>query len=313
MRVKLLTSLFTLLIAIILIPLSILFFMPTLVISKDVVDKKFSLPTSHFLQWRGVKLHYIDQGRGIPLLMIHGFGGSARNFSKLAEELKDSFRIIRVDIPGFGLSDLPQMGEHPAYVPMYRDYISFLLDTLHLDSVYVIGNSMGGGIAWLAAVDHPDRVVKLVLIGSGGYDAVNIASKLTMFKYTSMRHIFDKGMPEFMSKKAASSIYADPRKMESEVWQSSNHFMNREGNIQNMLELVTELQFPDTMLIKGIKCPTLIVWGKEDNVIPVAHAEKFHRDIKNSRVVVYDPCGHVPMMECTEQFKNDFLQFVKGS
>ena len=180
--------------------------------------------------------------------MIHGFGGSARNFSKLAEELKDSFRIIRVDIPGFGLSDLPQMGEHPAYVPMYRDYISFLLDTLHLDSVYVIGNSMGGGIAWLAAVDHPDRVIKLVLIGSGGYDAVNIASKLTMFKYTSMRHIFDKGMPEFMSKNAASSIYADPRKMESEVWQSSNHFMNREGNIQNMLELVTELQFPDTVV-----------------------------------------------------------------
>ena len=294
-------------------PLLLFFLMPTLVISKDMAEKEFSMPASRFIYWRGAKLHYIDEGQGIPVLMIHGFGGSTQNFSKIAAALNGSFRVIRVDIPGFGLSDLPEMGENPEYVQMYRDYITFFLNFLHLDSLYLMGNSMGGGIAWLAAGDHPEKVIKLVLVGSGGYDTINIAGKLTMFKYTGVGRIFDKGMPEFMSKRAALSIYADPQKMEPEVWQLSNHFMNREGNIQNMLALVTEQQFPDTNLIRRVKCPTLIVWGKEDNVIPVEHAEKFHRDIENSQVIIYEPCGHVPMMECHEQFTSDFLSFAKGS
>jgi len=306
-------SFFIFLISVIVLSFAIFLLLPTRIISKDAAEKELSMPASLFIQWKGARLHYIDEGHGLTVLMIHGFGGSTQNYSKIAASLKKSFRVIRVDIPGFGLSDLPDMGENPDYVQMYREYITFILDFLHLDSLYIMGNSMGGGIAWLAAGDHPKKVVKLVLVGSGGYDAINIASKLTMFKYTGVGHIFDKGMPEFFSKRAALSIYADPDKMEPEVWQLSNHFMNREGNIKNMLALVTEQQFPDTDLIRRVKCPTLIVWGKEDNVIPVAHAEKFHGDIKNSEVIIYDHCGHVPMMECAEQFTTDFLKFAVAS
>jgi pimeloyl-ACP methyl ester carboxylesterase len=305
-------SLFILFTSVLIISLAIFLLLPTLIISKDAAEKEFSVPASLFVQWRGARLHYIDEGHGFPILMIHGFGGSTQNFSKIAEALKGSYRVIRIDIPGFGLSDLPEQGQNADYVQMYRDYITFFLDFLGLDSLYIMGNSMGGGIAWLAAGDHPEKVIKLVLVGSGGYDAINIASKLTMFKYTGVGHIFNWGMPEFFSKRAALSIYADPEKMEPEVWQLSNHFMNREGNIQNMLALVTEQQFPDTELIRRVKCPTLIVWGKEDNVIPVAHAEKFRADIKNSEVIIYDHCGHVPMMECAEQFTSDFLCFAKA-
>ncbi len=303
-------SLFIAVLVIFTISFAILFLLPTLIISKDAAEKELSMPASRFIYWRGARLHYIDEGRGVVILMIHGFGGSTQNFSKIAAALKGSFRVIRVDIPGFGLSDLPAMAENPHYVQMYREYITFLLKYLRIDSLYIMGNSMGGGIAWLAAGDHPEKVIKLVLVGSGGYDAINIASKLTMFKYTGLKHIFGKGMPEFMSKRVALSIYADPAKMEPEVWQLSNLSMNREGNISNMLALVTEQHFPDTKLIRRVKCPTLIVWGKEDNVIPVEHAEKFHGDIKNSEVIIYDHCGHVPMMECAEQFTSDFLRFA---
>src|ERR1019366_3939544 len=204
-------SLFILLICIITVLLAIFFLLPTLIISKDAAEKELSMPASLFILWRGTRLHYIDEGQGIPVLMIHGFGGSTQNFSKIAAALKGSYRVIRVDIPGFGLSDLPESGVNPDYVQMYREYITFFLDFLHLDSLYIMGNSMGGGIAWLAAGDHPEKVIKLVLVGSGGYDAINIASKLTIFKYTGFKHIFNKGMPEFMSKMAALSTYADPQ------------------------------------------------------------------------------------------------------
>ena len=293
------------------IPLSIVFLRPNLIISKTEAKKELALPSSHFVNWRGAELHYTDEGSGYPVLMIHGFGGSVRNFSKMTDNLKGQFRVIRIDLPGFGLSDFPDMGAKPDYIQMYRDYLTFMFDTLHLDSVYVMGNSMGGGIAWIAAADHPNNVKKLVLLNSAGYDVQNVSGKLTMFKYKSVGHVFDRGMPEFMSKGGLEKCYADKSKVDQSVWQMNNHFTNREGNIQNMLALARAQQFPDSSIIAKVQCPTLIVWGKEDAIIPVAHAEKFHRDIKNSRVIIYDPCGHVPMMERSEDLTRDFLQFVK--
>ncbi len=301
----------SLLILLVLIPVGIFLFMPNRIISKADAKKELALPSSHFITWRGAELHYTDEGTGNPVLMIHGFGGSLRNFSKMSENLKGQFRVVRVDLPGFGLSDFPEMGSKPDYITMYRDYLSFIIDTLHLDSVYVMGNSMGGGIAWIMAADHPDKVKKLILLGSAGYDVANISGKLTMFKYKSVGHVFDKGMPMSMSEGGMKKCYADQSKVDPAVWALNNHFTNREGNIQNMLALARSQQFPDSGLIAKVQCPTLIVWGKQDAIIPVEHAEKFHRDIKNSRVIIYDPCGHVAMQERSEDLTKDFLQFVK--
>ena len=301
----------SLLIVIALVPVAIFFFRPNLIISKADARKELALPSSHFIDWRGAQLHYTDEGSGYPVLMIHGFGGSVRNFSKMAADLSGQFRVIRVDLPGFGLSDFPDMGDKPDYIKMYRDYVTFILDTLHLDSVYVMGNSMGGGIAWITAADHPEKVTKLVLLNSAGYDVASISGKLTMFKYKSVGHVFDKGMPVYISESGMKKCYADPAKAEEAVWELNNHFTNREGNIQNMLALARSHQFPDSTIITKVQCPTLIVWGKEDAIIPVSHAERFHRDIKNSRVIIYDSCGHVPMMERSEDLTKDFLLFVK--
>jgi pimeloyl-ACP methyl ester carboxylesterase len=299
------------LVVFLLLIMAVVFFRPSLITSKAEAKKELALPTSHFINWRGAELHYTDEGSGYPVLLIHGFGGSLRNFSKMADNLKGQFRVIRIDLPGFGLSDVPEMGDKPEYVQMYRDYLTFILDTLHLDSVYVMGNSMGGGIAWIAAADHPDKVKKLVLLNSAGYDVANISGKLTIFKYKSVGHIFDRGWPMFMSESSLENCYADKVKVDPAVWRLNNQFTNRDGNIQNMLAMARAHQFPDSNMITKVQCPTLIVWGKEDKVIPVAHAERFHRDIKNSRVIIYDPCGHTPMMERSEDLTKDFLQFVK--
>src|ERR1051325_1410705 len=111
---------------------------PFTIISKQEAKEKYSLPDSHFLQWRGGDIHYVDEGKGFPILMIHGLAGSHRNFGRIAERLKNDYRCIRVDLPGFGLSDCPQAPEND-YRKLYSDFFSFFLDTLHLDSFYAMG------------------------------------------------------------------------------------------------------------------------------------------------------------------------------
>ncbi|MCW3126206.1 MAG: alpha/beta hydrolase [Bacteroidetes bacterium] len=108
------------------IPLLILVLRPSLIVSKADAKKLFAQPTSHFIQWRGAEIHYTDEGRGIPVIMVHGYGGSHRNFQKLNDRLKDQYRVIRIDLPGFGLSDLPGGKEEKMdFLKMYSDFFTF--------------------------------------------------------------------------------------------------------------------------------------------------------------------------------------------
>lgn len=286
------------------------FFRPNQILSNSEARKVLTLPSSHFINWRGADIHYTDEGKGPNVLMIHGFGGSYRNFDSLANLMSSDFRVVRVDLPGFGLSDFPQVTEQEDFIADYREYLSFIIDTLHLDSVCVIGNSMGGGMAWMMAVDHPQKVSKLVLLNSAGYDTKAVAEKLAMFKYKSVGKIFERGMPMFMSKGGVEKCFADHSKIDPAMAIINNKFSNREGNLNHMLNLARAKQFPDSALIKKVACPTLIVWGKQDEIIPVEHSTRFKRDIANSKLVVYDPCGHVPMTECSHDLNRDIRQFL---
>ena len=308
---KVLGVLFALLVILLLIPVLFYFFQPNHIVSKQQAKQDLSSPNSHFLNWKGAEIHYVDEGSGFPVLMIHGFGGAYTNFSKLSDLMKNDYRVIRIDLPGFGLSDFPPVKEGENYLGDYAEYISFILDTLHLDSVYVIGNSMGGAVTWMSAVNHPEKVKKIVLLDPAGYDSEQIANKLAMFKFKSVRNIFGKGMPLFMSWQGIRTAYYRDNEIKEENVIRNNEFTNREGNITHMLNLALSKQFPDTALIQQVHTPTLIVWGTEDEIIPLSHAERFHRDIKGSELALIDSCGHCPMMEDAEKTKDLVEKFFR--
>lgn len=289
----------------------VLVLQPNRIISKEEAKRELSSPNSHFIKWHDTEIHYTEEGSGFPVLMIHGFGGSYTNFAELADLMKGEYRVIRVDLPGFGLSDFPAAKEGEKFSDDYRDYVSFILDTLHLDSVYVIGNSFGGAVTWMSALDHPDKVKKIVLLDPAGYDSEKVANKLAMFKFKSIRSVFDKGMPLFMSRKGLQTAYYKDDLIKEETVVRNNKFTNREGNIKHMLTLALSKQFPDTALIAQVHVPALIVWGDKDEIIPLSHAERFHRDIKGSELVVFDNCGHCPMMEEPLKTKEVVEKFFK--
>ncbi len=285
--------------ALIAIPVLVLLLRPSQLVAKADARQLFTLPTSHFIQWRGAELHYTDEGEGIPVIMVHGYGGSYRNWQKLNDSLKTQYRVIRLDLPGFGLSDLPGAGQEKIdFLKLYADYFTFMLDTLHVDSVYMIGNSMGGMMSWNATLQHPDKVKKLVLIGSAGYELEKIAQGVSkLMNVPGMGLVYSKGMPLSMSEGGARKVYADTSKINHKEVANNNKLWNREGNLEAAYRLMQSHQFPDSSRIRDIAVPTLIIWGRNDRIVPVEHAYKFQRDIKGAQLMVIDTCGHVPMIE----------------
>lgn len=283
------------------------------IISKQEAKEKLSLPESKFLTWRGGDVHYADEGSGFPVVMIHGLGGSLRNFGKIAELLKDDYRCIRVDLPGFGLSDMPPMTQQiPDYGRMYREFFRFFLDTLHLDSFYVMGNSMGGWMAWEIAARYPERVKKLVLLCSAGYDMEKIARRVSRgMNVDLMEKISERGIPRYVTENNVERCFAVDTRISPEEVDAAWMLNNREGNIHWLFELIRHRRQADTTLLTKISCPTLIVWGKQDEIISVEYAYRFQRDIPHNKLIIYEDCGHVPMIEKAEQLERDFLEFAR--
>ena len=282
-----------------------------LTLSKAYVKEKYSQPNSKFLKWKGGEIHYTESGSGFPILMIHGFGGSNWDFKTLDSLLNDKYRVIRVDLPGFGLSDFPEDGYKEDFIKTYDAYFTFLIDTLHLDSMYVMGNSLGGMMAWNLALQHPANVKKMILFNSAGYN-MKEALKTTnaeTFRKKYVQYLIKKGLPEFMTRKGISRVFYDKNILTDTRIKRVNEMWNREGNLKHIITMVTSDQFPSEEPIKNITCPTLIVWGRQDVLLPVKYADSFARDIKNSQKIVYDSCGHVPMMEKPEEVKRDVLKF----
>lgn len=286
-------------------------FRKSLILDKAIVKNHYRLPSSHFLQWRGAEVHYTDQGRGVPILMIHGLGGSIWDFRYLDSSFSKQYRVIRVDMPGFGLSDYPATQESP--VTLYNEYFGWLLDTLHIDSMYVMGNSMGGMMAWSIAVNYPQKVKKLILFNSAGYDipATLKSTNAYMLRYDILKKYLEKGVPEYITKNGMKRTFYNYKKfMKEDNIQRFNDMWNREGNLEHIIRIANNDDFPSTESIKGVTCPTLIIWGKQDKIIPVKNAYDFKRDIRNSTCIIYDSCGHVPMLEEHEKVIRDITPFL---
>ncbi len=283
-------------------------------LSKEYMKEKYSLPNSHFISWNGTEIHYTESGSGFPVLMIHGFGGSNRDFILLDSLIQGKYRVIRVDLPGFGLSDFPKQKDlDPDYIKVYDQYFSFLLDTLHLDSCYVMGNSLGGLMSWNLAVNHPRVVKKLVLFNSAGYDMAEVikSANAKIFKYKIVQLLLQKGMPEFLTKRGMSRVFYNKSLLTEDRTQRVNDFWNRKSNLTQILSMASSTKYLNQNLIKQVACPTLIIWGKQDKVVSPKYADRFHADIKNSQEIIYDNCGHVPMLEKPESSAQDVLKFLE--
>lgn len=280
-------------------------------ISKEEAIETYQFPNSQFVDWEGIKVHVLEQGSGNQtVILIHGLGGALHEFNPLAERLASKYHVLSFDLPGFGLSDAPIHTKDIQQV--YTDFMGFILENYAQDSCFVIGNSMGGMIAWNTALLHPNQVQKLVLLAPAGYDMLEIAEKnAEWIDQTHIKFLLAKGAAPFIAKSNVEMCFYNDENIDPYLFQRKYGMMNKEGNLDYLRQLAQYKDFMDTSAIQKITTPTLLIWGTEDEIIPYSHAERFARDLPNNTFLTYENCGHAPMLEELEKCATDVVKFFE--
>lgn len=253
---------------------------------------------SRYIPIMGMSVHFRDEGPAtdsLPLLLLHGSGSSLHTWDSLVSRMPDK-RCIRLDLPGFGLT-----GPSPA-----RDYspattgavIDSLLRFLQVDSCIIAGNSLGGMIAWTYAASHP-HVKGLVLLDPAGFPNGNKGGNLgfRLARMPLVNQLVKYITPRSIVEKSLRQSYGNPALVSEALVQRYYDLNLREGNRQALIDRFTRTQAADTSLMKSLAMPVLLIWGDQDQVIPVENADRFMRLLPHARRAIYKGIGHVPMEE----------------
>ncbi|MCB0756621.1 MAG: alpha/beta hydrolase, partial [Flavobacteriales bacterium] len=215
------------------------------------------------------------------------------------------------DLPAFGIT-----GPEPNGVYTRERYLKFVDDVLNrlgIDSCYMAGNSFGGYLTWSYAVQHPEKVKKIAILNSSGYPRGDQPTPISfkMQKLEWMRPILTHITPRSLVRKSVKVVYYDDDKVTEDLVTRYMELLLREGNRGGLMGKTQQITYDHSDEIKQVKCPTLIIWGDQDMLVNVDAAPRFHEDIPNSELLIYEHMGHVPMEEIPERSVNDFMAFLK--
>lgn len=249
-----------------------------------------------------MKLYYLEAGKGTNLVLLHGLGGSSLGWALNIKPLQERFHVLAPDQIGSGRSDKPLLSYR---ISLMAEYLFEFLSSLKISGVILIGSSMGGWLAAHFTANHPDMVKKLVLVDSAGYaldkplsdgerELLN-ALTLSSTRAFAQKLFFCPDLVEDAGLKMRLRM-----KLKSHEPYVIDRFMDSIDRNQDVVD----------HLIPQIKVPTLIIWGKDDQVVPVAHARRFHQEISGSKLVIFDQCGHVPQVEKATRFNQEVLNFL---
>ena len=265
--------------------------------SVEDLSPRWATPPSQFAMVDGMKVHLRDEGPRDdpqPIVLLHGTSASLHTWDGWAAALREKRRVIRVDMPGFGLTGPTPDGDYR--MPLYSHFVVALLDALHVQHAVLAGNSLGGYVAWKTAVDYPDRVSKLILVDAAGYaftpSSVPIGFKLAQVPMLS--GVMSNILPRSVIESSLRNVYGDASKITPELIDRYYELALRAGNRKSLAARFSQNKPGEfEAQIPQIKQSTLILWGGLDRLIPPDNAQRFHHDIANSSVVVFDNLGHV--------------------
>jgi 2-hydroxy-6-oxonona-2,4-dienedioate hydrolase len=268
-----------------------------------VAQEPASMPAPKSTQVFGQKLSYYEAGEGPTVILIHGTGGSGEIWRHNLGPLSKTFHVYAPDQIGFGRSDKPLMDYK---VATFVDFLQEFMRVLAVPRATIVGLSTGGWIAASFAIQHPDMVDKLVLADSTGLPPSPTATaKPPDFSYASLASTRALLERFFYNKKLVTDELVR-RTFQSHMQTGDSY------TIQRLLaNRTTEYLSEDDLT--SIHPPTLIVWGKEDSILPVATAERFHTAIQSSQVVVIEECGHATPIEKPAEFNKAVVEFLGGN
>lgn len=282
---------------------------------RQTLRDKYCLSSSVFVHCMGIDVHVSVEGSGPDVVMIHGFAASLHTWEETAKQLSKQFRVIRFDLPPFGLTGpaLDDQGfARKMDIAFYQQFVDALLDELSIKKCVMIGNSFGGFLSWDQAQRHPERVRGLVISDSVGYQQP-LPIYIRLFTFKPIAWLTRYTIPGFLLRMAVRDVYGDKSKIKKEVMnrylELFMHKPNRSA-IGNMVGVFTDGELGPERL-PSIQCKTLIVWGDKDRWVSMDMAPRFHRDIPNSELKIYRGAGHIPMEEMPDRFAADCITFIE--
>ncbi len=270
---------------------------------------RWAPPPSDFIDVKGQVVHLRDEGPRhtgagdpLPLVLIHGTSASLHTWEGWVRALKGQRRVISFDLPGFGLTG-PFGGQYTPddyHGDTYARFLVDLLDVLKVQRAVIGGNSLGGEVAWRAAVLAPQRVAALVLVDAVGpaFKPESMPLGFMIARVPVLNRISEFALPKALVAQGLAEVYGDPSKVTPELVERYFELTLREGNRRALALRMQHLVIGEgAERIAGIRQPTLILWGGRDKLVPPAVARKFQQQIVVSRLVMFDKLGHVPHEE----------------
>jgi pimeloyl-ACP methyl ester carboxylesterase len=262
---------------------------------------------------RGARVNYAEMGEGPPLIFIHGLSGCWQNWLENIPHMARRHRVVALDLPGFGESELPH---EEISIPGYGRFVDAFLGEIGVERAALVGNSMGGFIAAETAISHPSRVAKLVLVSAAGLKRTSNWQLDTLERTARLAHPATAAVlarREFLIKRpklrrrVLYGIVRYPERIEPELVYEVASGAGKPGFL-DALKAISNYDFRERL--PEISVPTLIIWGRDDRIVPVSGAYEYERLIPDSRRVIFEATGHMAMLERPARFNQLVEEFL---
>lgn len=262
---------------------------------------RWAPPPSSFIELDGMQVHLRDMGPRDdrePIVMLHGMSSSLHTWEAWQADLAQHRRVISVDMPGFGLTGPSPQGDYR--IDSYNRFVLRLLDTLDLPQVTLVGNALGGEVAWQTAVIAPERVKRLILIAPDGYPLPPLSQPIA-FEMASarwLRWVSERILPRPVVESTVRDVFGNPDHLDQERVDRYYELNLRVGNRRALFQRMDQMEPGERQsLIPRVRQPTLVLWGERDAMVPVRFGPQFCKDIARCELVVFPELGHIPQEE----------------
>ncbi len=265
------------------------------------LQARWAAAPSQFITVAGQQVHVRDEGPRddpLPIVLLHGTSDSLHTWDGWAARLRGQRRVIRFDLPGFGLTGPAVTADYS--MEAYVRFVAAVLDKLQTPRVVLGGNSLGGEIAWRAAWAMPQRVAQLILVDASGYamDPEELPLGFALARTAGARAALQYLLPRGLVLASVRSVYGDPAQVTPELVDRYYDMALRAGNRRALAQRLEAMQVDDVSdRIRSLTLPTLVLWGAQDRLIPVALGRRFAQDIEGANLVVFEGLGHLPHQE----------------
>jgi len=282
-------------------------------LSRQDLEMKYAASPSQFQWVNGLRVHFRDTGnkKSQALVLLHGFGSSLQTWDQWAGDLDRDFRVVRLDLAGFGLTGASPDNNYSDQADVKR--LANFLNQIGVENPVLVGHSMGGRIAWNFASEYPDRVKKLILLAPDGFPGPGQALGAKPYDAGPIANLIKYFMPKFLVKKSLEPAFFDAELINDNLLNRYYDLLRAPTVREAILERMKQTINSDPVSkLEKITAPTLLLWGESDRMIPCSNSSDYRRVLANSQSIILPKASHLLQEENAEISLAYVLEFINN-